>query len=546
MAHPGQRFGAFELVAAVASGGAGEVWRARHVETGNEAALKLLFEADDTSWEREVRALNQLQHPHLVPLYDAGVSDGRGWIASAWMNQGTLRDHPVQDWEELQDLLRTLLDTLAFAHAAGILHRDLKPENILRSDGAWFLADFGIARFMAHMSASRPQGTPFYAAPEQITGTPTEQRPWTDLYSLACVAWEQVTGSPPFTGTLAAVLRQHRIRTPGKLEPRFDVPSGLEPWLRTLLRKEGRHRALFAADAAAALAQLGPPVPRRVSLATVSAATSRTFDLDAIETVEVPEEPVEIQPLPEATLPDHPSLAFRTVAPETGLSLAAEGLPLAPMPRVFKPLWQRLLHAHRTGKAQVVWHDGTLGHRLQTTWVTLWASAHGQPGASLAHGPSVRTYLRYVAAGRASLADGVQDWARCTPPTARRIAAALDEDAPFNAEILADFLARVARVRGLVVEIRGVDRDPERMQLTRALCGVSAPLLCVAFGYDDRTPVPGAEELAPLDVDTDAIADWLTRVAPIDAKLARHLAAEGDLGEAWIALERHAQETECP
>ena len=209
----------------IATGGFGDVYAARHLLLENRVALKVLrverLLAQEsarhiTAFLEEARMLARLRHPGIVSVLDAGVvaSSDQPYIALEWAEGQSLRDVVGADPRPMGShqawaLLRPVADALAHAHAQGVIHRDVKPSNLmLVREGAVTttkLLDFGIAKLVSHealdVEASRTRGalagfTPAYAAPEQVTGSPTG--PWTDIHALALVFVELVTGRAPY------------------------------------------------------------------------------------------------------------------------------------------------------------------------------------------------------------------------------------------------------------------------------------------------------------------------------------------------------------
>ena len=274
----------------------GAVWRARYHRRGLPplpVAVKVLHDllVDDAFRARfhaEVRAMVGLDHPRVVWVFDHGdvpeghpqLPSGAPWVAMELASYGTLDDHRRDlDWPTAHAVLRELLDVLAHAHAHGVVHRDLKPANVLVCGPGDLrpglkLTDFGIAARLDDTAAldagaakNELVGTPSYMAPEQVSGVVADLGPWTDLYALGCVAWELVTGRPPFHDMGPRdLLFAHLARPVGPLEPRMDVPDGVEPWLRGLLAKHPEERYQRAADARAVLEALAPgeAIARRV------------------------------------------------------------------------------------------------------------------------------------------------------------------------------------------------------------------------------------------------------------------------------------------
>lgn len=270
----GVQVGRFELEAALGRGAVGSVWRARHLDTGTRAAVKLL----SLEWigspglvdafEHEVSAVAALLHPNIVPLLDHGRRASSAgeipWLAMEYVEGGAVQASRTWSWSDLRSGLLDLLEALAYAHARGVIHRDLKPGNVLLEGNRWKLADFGVAhRVGDHLGGDALIGTPSFMAPEQIRAEDPSLGPWTDLYGLGCLAWMLATGHPPFRGTgRLEVMASHLDRAPPRFEPRAPLPAGFEDWLRWLLEKEPRQRPLLAPDAASALRALHGPKGR--------------------------------------------------------------------------------------------------------------------------------------------------------------------------------------------------------------------------------------------------------------------------------------------
>ncbi|MCA9568839.1 MAG: serine/threonine-protein kinase PknK, partial [Myxococcales bacterium] len=278
--------GPFLLEAPIGQGAAGEVWRGSHRERGVPVAVKLLLGQQASNPKKakgffnEVRAVAQLDHPHIAWVFDYGtVTDanseasmgrlvaGSPYIAMELATAGTLAELEAPcNWSELRAILLSLLDALAHAHARGVVHRDLKPANVLLCGARDLrpgpkLCDFGIAFALEEAdTVENISGTLHYMAPEQLTGRERLQGPWTDLYALGCLAWRMLTGEPPFAGRRHMQLAMaHTSLPPPKLVTTTPLPDGFEDWLRMLLAKKPLDRFRYAADAAAALVDLGHP-----------------------------------------------------------------------------------------------------------------------------------------------------------------------------------------------------------------------------------------------------------------------------------------------
>ena len=231
---PGTEIGGYRIESLLGRGGMGVVYRAHDLALDRPVALKLLAPelADDVRFRerflRESRLAASLDHPAIVPIFDAGQSGQQLYIAMR-----------LVDGTDLKQLLRTegkleparalqLIEPVALAldaaHARGLLHRDVKPSNVL-IDGAGhcYLADFGLSRRLAELDAvgdGRSLGTIDYVAPEQIRGEELDAR--ADLYSLGCLLYECLAGRPPFTGSDTAIAFAHLESEPPTL-PRLEA-----------------------------------------------------------------------------------------------------------------------------------------------------------------------------------------------------------------------------------------------------------------------------------------------------------------------------------
>ncbi len=401
---PLPRLGPFELIEPIGRGGSGLVWRALHTEERVFAAVKVLQTmAEDSraedAFRAELASVAALSHPGIVMLFDHGtvpydvasndpdLVPGQPWLAMELASLGSLEHMIGWTWLDVVGMVQPLLQALAHAHARGIVHRDIKPSNILMAGPNDLrpgpkLSDFGIAHAIgAH--AMGVIGTPRYMAPEQVRGAWRDLGPWTDLYALACVVWEMVTGAPPFQGTVPSELAHaHVYDTPPRFEPRFDVPDALESWLRRMLVKDPNHRFRRAAEAAWGLSRLGE-TRRRVAADTrrvVRRQSDMTLD-GFLDTALFPEladqtsEPSEQEPSP-AVAPmvvETPPLPadWRTIEPleseplplhGTGLGLVGlRALGLVGRESEQDTLWRALRSAHRDRSVRVVVIQGSAG-----------------------------------------------------------------------------------------------------------------------------------------------------------------------------------------
>ncbi len=279
----------FALEGLLGRGGMAAVFLARTPDTDRRLALKALAgpraseENRRRRFQREVRAMAQMDHPSIARVYDFGliaegdelpaelaISPGSPWMALEYAEGRPLPIDPAAwSWPALRRILGQILDALAHSHAHGIFHRDLKPANIIAVRGERpidiKLVDFGLARVTDDRGEAdritrnpdRVLGTPNFMAPEQIDREFGEQGPWTDLYALGVLAWKLTTGEAPFEAeTKVGTLRGHLVESLPTYRPTMPVPEGLERWLTRALRKSPGDRFQRAADALHELARL--------------------------------------------------------------------------------------------------------------------------------------------------------------------------------------------------------------------------------------------------------------------------------------------------
>ncbi len=234
----------FTLLREIGRGAAATVYLARDLRHDRDVALKVLrsdiaHAVGRERFEQEIRIEANLHHPGVLPLYESGSADGILYYVMPYMADETLRrrlEHERQlPVSEAVRLARGVLEALAYAHSQAIVHRDIKPENILLDGGRPIIADFGIARVLNAAGSARQTstglmvGTPTYMAPEQAAGTRTIDGR-TDLYAVACVLYEMLTGEPPFSGaTPQAVIARHLAEPPRAIRiVRPAIPRALE------------------------------------------------------------------------------------------------------------------------------------------------------------------------------------------------------------------------------------------------------------------------------------------------------------------------------
>ena len=238
----------YAIDAEIGRGGMATVYGADDLRHGRRVAIKVLRPELSATlgaerFLREIGIAARLTHPHIVPLLDSGTADGMLYYVAQFVPGGSLRNRLKTEGPlSVRDALRITEEVgagLDFAHRSGIVHRDVKPENILFTDGHAVLTDFGIA----HADSARAEfrtdegiviGTPEYMSPEQAAGE-VELSPASDIYSLACVLYEMLTGQPPFTGGSAqSIVARHLSEAPRS--PRVVRPEVPEGVVRALVR----------------------------------------------------------------------------------------------------------------------------------------------------------------------------------------------------------------------------------------------------------------------------------------------------------------------
>src|SRR5215212_6890644 len=243
--------GRYEILREVGRGGMAMVYLARQTDLDRFVALKELgaFHASDESFAqrflRESRVAGSLSHPNVVTVHDYFQHEGTPYIAMEYVERGSLRPFLGRmSMAQIGGVLEGLLAGLAHAEQHGIVHRDLKPENLMvTSDGRVKIADFGIAKATRQMqtgafltATGTTVGTPAYMAPEQAMAQ--EVGPWTDLYSVGCMAFEMFTGRVPFHDSdapMAILLRHVNEEIPPVRSIVASVDQDTSEWIERLL-----------------------------------------------------------------------------------------------------------------------------------------------------------------------------------------------------------------------------------------------------------------------------------------------------------------------
>ncbi|WP_067712232.1 serine/threonine-protein kinase [Nocardia yamanashiensis] len=257
--------GHYRLLSLLGRGGMGQVWLAEDTRLGREVALKVLppeLALDDDyrrRFEREARLAVKLRGPHVVPIHSFGELDGRLYIEMERVDGHDLgkilHEHGALTPERAVDLVAQVAEALDVAHAAGLVHRDVKPSNVLTlPSGFAYLIDFGIARGGGHAaitSTGVAVGTYAYMAPERFSG---EEDLRSDIYSLACLLFECLTGELPFgqTGPAQQMAAHLTAPPPRPSLGNPQVPATLDAVIGRGMAKYPAHRYASAGDLATA------------------------------------------------------------------------------------------------------------------------------------------------------------------------------------------------------------------------------------------------------------------------------------------------------
>ncbi|HEU4524358.1 MAG TPA: protein kinase, partial [Gemmatimonadales bacterium] len=261
--------GHYRLEQEIGAGGMATVYLAHDLRHDRRVALKVLRPdlAAVIGAERflaEIRLTANLQHPHILPLFDSGEADSFLYYVMPFVEGESLRDRLTREKQlpvdEAVRLACEVASALDYAHRRGVVHRDIKPENILLHDGRALVADFGIALAASKASGTRMTetgmslGTPHYMSPEQAMGE-REITARSDVYALGAVLYEMLTGDPPFTGSTAqAIVARVVTESPRPLVPqRHTIPTHVEAAVLTALEKLPADRFASASQLAEAL-----------------------------------------------------------------------------------------------------------------------------------------------------------------------------------------------------------------------------------------------------------------------------------------------------
>lgn len=252
--------GRYEISGELGRGGMAVVYRGADPVIQRPAALKVVRKADLPAdeaalvlerFKREAQAAGSLHHPNIVAIYEYGEDDEQAWIAMELVEGKSLREHLIEGWRpeitRLPAVIADLLEALDYSHSRGVVHRDVKPGNVLVSSmGTAKISDFGIARIeRSHLTQEgEVLGTPYYMAPEQFDGQPTDER--TDIYAAGVIVYEVLCGRRPFTGQGGNLMRQILDAPPppaSTFEPKLPVSIDMALSRALAKKPESRYRS---------------------------------------------------------------------------------------------------------------------------------------------------------------------------------------------------------------------------------------------------------------------------------------------------------------
>ena len=255
----------YQFVRELGAGGMATVYLARDLKHDREVAIKVLHEDLGASlgkerFLREIHIAARLQHPHVLPLYDSGEAAGLLYYVMPYVDGLSLREKLAKEGElpiaDAVHILRDVADALSEAHKNGVVHRDLKPENVMLRGRHALVTDFGVAKAVSEATgrqtlttAGVALGTPAYMAPEQATADPhVDHR--ADVYAFGVLAYELLTGQPPFTGsTPQQVLAAHVTTAAVPVTAhRASIPPALATLIMQCLEKKPADRPQSAAE----------------------------------------------------------------------------------------------------------------------------------------------------------------------------------------------------------------------------------------------------------------------------------------------------------
>jgi predicted Ser/Thr protein kinase len=348
-------FGDYELLEEIARGGMGVVYRARQISLERTVAVKMMrpgllaTDAEIRRFHAEAKTAAGLQHPNIVAIHEVGEIDGLHYFSMDFVEGPSLADlvrERALPPAEAASYVKTLAETVQYAHSGGILHRDLKPSNVLiDAAGRPRITDFGLARPLNSDSTATVHGTvvgtPAYMPPEQAAGDHQRLGPASDVYSLGAILFELLTGCPPFRGatqveTVRMVIDEQPT-PPRKLNA--EVSRDLETVCLRCLEKDPSRRYASARELAADLDRVlrGDHVHRTIPGWKWAAAALAVILLIAIfgivrtdRRAEIHVEAVRLPAVPEKAPPPSPAPEVLPPAPKAAKAAAKSAPPRLP------------------------------------------------------------------------------------------------------------------------------------------------------------------------------------------------------------------------
>ncbi|HMA44169.1 MAG TPA: protein kinase [Gemmatimonadales bacterium] len=279
----------------IGRGGMATVYRAQDLKHHRPVAIKVLhpylaMNLGPERFLREIQIAAQLQHPHIVPLYDSGQAGDLLYYVMPFVEGESLRQRLVREprlsLDEALHLARAIAAALDYAHRHGVVHRDIKPENVMLHEGEAMVTDFGIAKAVSAAASENltqtgaAVGTPAYMSPEQASGA-VELDGRSDVYSLGCLVYEMLTGRTPFTGpTAQAIIAQTFTEPPPPLRsarPADGTPEWAEQAIMKALAKDPAARFATAAQFSQALKAQGVSTPPGATVTTAAGAAAKSI-----------------------------------------------------------------------------------------------------------------------------------------------------------------------------------------------------------------------------------------------------------------------------
>lgn len=335
----GRTIDKYQVAERIGHGGMSEVFKAYFVESGELVALKILhaFHAKEQNFlyrfDREAKAMAQLDHPNIVSIFDFDTTGDVPYIAMEYVGGGTLKDRFKQlrdagellPLDEAVQIIIEIADALGYAHDHDLIHRDIKPANILfADDGRAVLTDFGIVKIMGasthHTATGAMIGTPAYMSPEQGLGRAGDAR--SDIYALGVLFFQMVTGQLPYDADkpLAVVLKHINEPIPYPLSVNPNLPESIGRVIVKALSKNPHDRFQTAQEMANAVRQVAlasdeawaDNVPDHLKVLD-EGADSFVYEVDDEPTVVTERAQWVSRPAPSATLVARPATQTMTL-----------------------------------------------------------------------------------------------------------------------------------------------------------------------------------------------------------------------------------------